>query len=164
MAKYAEVKEKQRNVDKVKEKDEPFARGVWVGFTYKPRGKFVDENEVSRPCKTGVRYLALTETMLRLPCRFLVWCRIRRSRLRTMRRICELCSDRLELSPVRGVDMSVKLAMPGARADYSLAHRTAPFAPYPFSFSGLLNCRLVAMYPYTSYSVCISHKCSVAHL
>ena len=33
MAKYAEVKEKQRNVDAVEEKDEPFNRGVWVGFT-----------------------------------------------------------------------------------------------------------------------------------
>lgn len=39
MAKYQEVKEKQKNVDKVAEKDEPFGRGVWVGFTYKPRGK-----------------------------------------------------------------------------------------------------------------------------
>lgn len=37
MAKYAEVREKQKNVDKVKEKDEKFGRGVWVGFTYKPR-------------------------------------------------------------------------------------------------------------------------------
>ena len=35
MAKYAEVKEKQRNVDAVAEKDEPFNRGVWVGFTFK---------------------------------------------------------------------------------------------------------------------------------
>jgi len=44
MAKYQEVKEKQRNVDNVAEKDEPFGRGVWVGFTYKPRGR--DENEL----------------------------------------------------------------------------------------------------------------------
>ncbi|KAI0027263.1 kinase-like protein [Vararia minispora EC-137] len=38
MAKYAEVREKQRNVDKVKEKEEPFARGVWVGFTFGRNG------------------------------------------------------------------------------------------------------------------------------
>jgi cell cycle protein kinase DBF2 len=38
MAKYAEVKEKQRNVDKVKEKEEPIARGVWVGFTFGKNG------------------------------------------------------------------------------------------------------------------------------
>ncbi|KAF8185099.1 hypothetical protein K438DRAFT_1417605, partial [Mycena galopus ATCC 62051] len=34
MAKYGEVKEKQKNVDVVKEKEEPFGRGVWVGFTF----------------------------------------------------------------------------------------------------------------------------------
>lgn len=34
MAKYAEVKEKQKNVERVKEKEEPFGRGVWVGFTF----------------------------------------------------------------------------------------------------------------------------------
>jgi cell cycle protein kinase DBF2 len=38
MAKYAEVKEKQKNVEKVKEKDEPFGRGVWVGFTFGKNG------------------------------------------------------------------------------------------------------------------------------
>ncbi|KII94457.1 hypothetical protein PLICRDRAFT_154146 [Plicaturopsis crispa FD-325 SS-3] len=38
MAKYAEVKEKQANVEKVKEKDEPFGRGVWVGFTFGKNG------------------------------------------------------------------------------------------------------------------------------
>lgn len=38
MAKYAEVKEKQRNVDKVKEKEEAFGRGVWVGFTFGKNG------------------------------------------------------------------------------------------------------------------------------
>jgi len=38
MAKYAEVKEKQRNVDQVKEKEEPFKRGVWVGFTFGKNG------------------------------------------------------------------------------------------------------------------------------
>jgi cell cycle protein kinase DBF2 len=38
MAKYAEVREKQRNVDLLKEKDEPFARGVWVGFTFGKNG------------------------------------------------------------------------------------------------------------------------------
>ncbi|KAG6820219.1 hypothetical protein H0H93_003720 [Arthromyces matolae] len=38
MAKYAEVKEKQRNVDLVKEKDEGFGRGVWVGFTFGKNG------------------------------------------------------------------------------------------------------------------------------
>ncbi|KAF9229850.1 AGC/NDR protein kinase [Gyrodon lividus] len=37
MAKYAEVKEKQKNVEKVKEKDEPH-RGVWVGFTFGKNG------------------------------------------------------------------------------------------------------------------------------
>lgn len=38
MAKYAEVKEKQRNVEKVKEKEEEFGRGVWVGFTFGKNG------------------------------------------------------------------------------------------------------------------------------
>lgn len=38
MAKYAEVIEKQRNVEKVKEKEEPFSRGVWVGFTFGKNG------------------------------------------------------------------------------------------------------------------------------
>jgi cell cycle protein kinase DBF2 len=44
MAKYAEVKEKQRNVEKVKEKDEPFKRGVWVGFTFGKNGPGVKTN------------------------------------------------------------------------------------------------------------------------
>lgn len=38
MAKYAEVLEKQRNVEAVKEKDEGFGRGVWVGFTFGKNG------------------------------------------------------------------------------------------------------------------------------
>lgn len=38
MAKYAEVREKQRNVEAVKEKDEGFSRGVWVGFTFGKNG------------------------------------------------------------------------------------------------------------------------------
>ena len=38
MAKYAEVKEKQRNVEKVKEKEDAFGRGVWVGFTFGKNG------------------------------------------------------------------------------------------------------------------------------
>ncbi|KIM81702.1 hypothetical protein PILCRDRAFT_821045 [Piloderma croceum F 1598] len=38
MAKYAEVKEKQKNVDKVKEKEVPMSRGVWVGFTFGKNG------------------------------------------------------------------------------------------------------------------------------
>ncbi|KAK4057117.1 serine/threonine-protein kinase dbf2 [Microbotryomycetes sp. JL221] len=38
MAKYAEVREKQRNVDKVREKDEGVARALFVGFTFKARG------------------------------------------------------------------------------------------------------------------------------
>ncbi len=38
MAKYAEVREKQRNVEQVKEKDEGFGRGVWVGFTFGKNG------------------------------------------------------------------------------------------------------------------------------
>ena len=42
MAKYAEVKEKQRNVDKVKEKDMEFGRGVWVGFTFGKNGPGVN--------------------------------------------------------------------------------------------------------------------------
>lgn len=37
MAKYAEVREKQKNVDRVREKDEGFGRGVWVGFTFKAK-------------------------------------------------------------------------------------------------------------------------------
>lgn len=43
LAKYAEVHAKAKNVAAVQEVDEPFGRGVWVGFTYKPRGKAVDE-------------------------------------------------------------------------------------------------------------------------
>ncbi|KZT09029.1 kinase-like protein [Laetiporus sulphureus 93-53] len=38
MAKYAEVREKQRHVDQVKEKDELCTRGVWVGFTFGKNG------------------------------------------------------------------------------------------------------------------------------
>ncbi|KAK7468416.1 serine/threonine-protein kinase dbf2 [Stygiomarasmius scandens] len=38
MAKYAEVREKQKNVDKVREKEDPIARGVWVGFTFGKNG------------------------------------------------------------------------------------------------------------------------------
>lgn len=38
MAKYAEVKEKQKNVEKVREKEEPGSRGVWVGFTFGKNG------------------------------------------------------------------------------------------------------------------------------
>lgn len=38
MAKYAEVKEKQKNVDRVKEKEDPMSRGVWVGFTFGKNG------------------------------------------------------------------------------------------------------------------------------
>lgn len=38
MAKYCEVKEKQRNVARVKEKKESFGRGVWVGFTFGKNG------------------------------------------------------------------------------------------------------------------------------
>ncbi|KAJ8088702.1 serine/threonine-protein kinase dbf2 [Marasmius tenuissimus] len=38
MAKYAEVREKQKNVDKVKEKEDLFGRGVWVGFTFGKNG------------------------------------------------------------------------------------------------------------------------------
>lgn len=35
MKKYGEVFEKARAVDAVKEKDEPFGRGIWVGFTFR---------------------------------------------------------------------------------------------------------------------------------
>ena len=50
MAKYAEVIEKQRNVDKVKEKDDPINRGVWVGFTFGkngpgPKANFIGGND-----------------------------------------------------------------------------------------------------------------------
>jgi len=38
MAKYAEVQEKQKNVEQVLEKEEPFERGVWVGFTFGKNG------------------------------------------------------------------------------------------------------------------------------
>ena len=46
MAKYAEVKEKQRNVDAVREKEEAFGRGVWVGFTFKSK---VNQGACARP-------------------------------------------------------------------------------------------------------------------
>jgi len=50
MAKYAEVREKQKNVDRVKEKEESFGRGVWVGFTFGkngpgPKGGLGDGND-----------------------------------------------------------------------------------------------------------------------
>lgn len=38
MAKYAEVQEKQKNVDMVREIEEPMGRGVWVGFTFGKNG------------------------------------------------------------------------------------------------------------------------------
>jgi cell cycle protein kinase DBF2 len=38
MAKYAEVKEKQKNVEKVRDKEEPMRRGVWAGFTFGKNG------------------------------------------------------------------------------------------------------------------------------
>lgn len=38
MAKYAEVQEKQKNVDLVRECEEPMGRGVWVGFTFGKNG------------------------------------------------------------------------------------------------------------------------------
>jgi cell cycle protein kinase DBF2 len=38
MAKYAEVKEKQRNVEQVREKEDDAARGIWVGFTFGKNG------------------------------------------------------------------------------------------------------------------------------
>ena len=44
MTKYAEIrKEKQRNVEKVKEKGDAFGRGVWVGFTFGKNGPGVKE-------------------------------------------------------------------------------------------------------------------------
>jgi len=42
MAKYAEVKEKQKHVEKVKEKEVQFGRGVWVGFTFGKNGPGVN--------------------------------------------------------------------------------------------------------------------------
>ena len=38
MEKYAEVREKQRNVEAVREKEDGFSRGVWVGFTFGKNG------------------------------------------------------------------------------------------------------------------------------
>jgi len=46
MAKYAEVKEKQKNVDKVKEKEDQFGRGVWVGFTFGKNGPGVNAGKL----------------------------------------------------------------------------------------------------------------------
>ncbi|KAI5480915.1 serine/threonine protein kinase [Pseudohyphozyma bogoriensis] len=51
MKKYAEVREKQKNVDRVKEKEEKFGRGVWIGFTFKskvgeaPVTEFIDGDD-----------------------------------------------------------------------------------------------------------------------
>jgi len=50
MEKYAEVLEKQRNVEQVEEKDEPINRGVWVGFTFGkngpgPKANFIGSND-----------------------------------------------------------------------------------------------------------------------
>ena len=38
MAKYQEVRDKQRHVDEVEESDNPAGRGVWVGFTFGKNG------------------------------------------------------------------------------------------------------------------------------
>ena len=38
MAKYAEVLEKQKNVNAVRDKEDKFGRGVWVGFTFGKNG------------------------------------------------------------------------------------------------------------------------------
>ena len=45
MAKYAEVQEKQRNVDRVREISMPSNRGVWVGFTFGKNGPGVRSKE-----------------------------------------------------------------------------------------------------------------------
>lgn len=50
MEKYAEVLEKQRNVEQVEETDEPINRGVWVGFTFGkngpgPKTDFIGSND-----------------------------------------------------------------------------------------------------------------------
>lgn len=45
MAKYAEVREKQRNVDRVREKEDKFDRGVFVGFTFKARDDAIKQRE-----------------------------------------------------------------------------------------------------------------------
>ena len=47
MAKYTEVKEKQKNVDAVKDTDEPMGRGAWVGFTYRQNGPAPRANNLS---------------------------------------------------------------------------------------------------------------------
>ena len=46
MAKYAEVKEKQRHVDRVREKESEFGRGVWVGFTFGKNGPGVNSKGI----------------------------------------------------------------------------------------------------------------------
>jgi cell cycle protein kinase DBF2 len=53
MAKYAEVKEKQKNVDKVKDIEEPIGRGVWVGFTF---GKNGPGTKIPNPFSGGSPY------------------------------------------------------------------------------------------------------------
>jgi len=59
MAKYAEVREKQRHVDAVLEKGDKFNRGVWVGFTFKDKKgaekaqKVREEEERKRELEMG---------------------------------------------------------------------------------------------------------------
>lgn len=53
LAKYGEVFEKQRNVDAVKEKEEGFGRGVFVGFTF---------GKNSAPCQYPFYSLLLSAT------------------------------------------------------------------------------------------------------
>lgn len=55
MAKYAEVKERQRNVEKVKEKDVDFGRGVWVGFTFGRNGPGVNSRGLGGTSDTNER-------------------------------------------------------------------------------------------------------------
>ena len=63
MAKYEEVKEKQRNVEKAKEKEDAFGRGVWVGFTFGKNGLWV-KALTSMEAGYGDRVMSLTHTLL----------------------------------------------------------------------------------------------------
>jgi cell cycle protein kinase DBF2 len=38
MAKYQEVRDKQKHVEEVEEVDKPMSRGIWVGFTFGKNG------------------------------------------------------------------------------------------------------------------------------
>lgn len=54
MAKYQEVRDKQKHVDEVEEVEQPMSRGIWVGFTFGKNGPNAKAlNAMGAPDETG---------------------------------------------------------------------------------------------------------------